>query len=79
MTDLGEDSLIEAMKAVGKYVRPQVDALLVTDEGIEYVKMRCREDPEFCQILKDRAESDPHYMAFLKLVDVWGLVNDCPE
>lgn len=73
--DLGEDALLEAIRAIGQMTKPQAVQLLVTDEGIAYVKVRCREDGEFRAAIKQRADRDADYATFLKLVGVWEMIE----
>jgi hypothetical protein len=75
MADLNEQSLLDAISEIRAHTVARPDALLVTDEGIEYVKTRVVQDAEFRASVKSRAEEDEHYMAFLKLTGVWGVIE----
>jgi hypothetical protein len=75
-TDLCEESMIRAIKAIRESWGDEWDRrnrpmkIIVTEEGIAYVKARMKTDREFRKAVKAEAARNPEYRKLCKDVGV---------
>lgn len=69
-SDLNENALAGAWAELGSTWSIIPAELVVTDEGIKWVKDRLAADPEFASAVVARCKADPEYAAFLASVGI---------